>query len=91
MWVLTLLACEEIEEVSFSQFNQAEDHLVVSIGSETLPDTEISLYSSTGIVEVGTASISPGGAPAGTQHTLTVLIDDTYEDCLLYTSPSPRD
>ena len=63
MWLLALLGCEQSEEVTFSQFNQVDDHLIVSIGSETLPDVDATLYSSTGVVEVGTASISPGGGP----------------------------
>jgi hypothetical protein len=40
----------------------------------------IDLTSSTGLVVLGTATVSPAGGPVGTIHELSVVIDDEYEE-----------
>ena len=80
MLLFALLACEQSEEVDYSQFNLTEDQIIVSIGGETTADADTILHSSTGIVEVGSATLSPGGGPIGTTHNLTVIVSDEYED-----------
>ena len=77
---LLLLGCEE-EEVSYAQFNGTSDKIEVSVGvEEELPPTEINLLSSTGLVIVGTATITPAGGPIGTRHLLVVEVDDQWEN-----------
>ena len=79
IWGWLLLSCEE-EEVNYNQFNSTTDTMEISVGaSEELDLVEISLFSSTGLVVVGSASIDPGGGPIGTRHTLVVEVDDTWE------------
>lgn len=82
-WVWALAAglllgadCSSTEEVR-ERFNQ-DDSFEVSIGQEVLPALEAPLSSTTGSIEVGMASLDPGGGPAGTLHTLEVWIDAEY-------------
>jgi hypothetical protein len=75
-----LLGCEE-EEVNYNQFNGTSDTIEVSVGvDEELPPTEINLLSSTGLVVVGTAAITPAGGPIGTRHLLVVEVDNQWEN-----------
>ena len=60
--LLALLSCEQSEELSYMQFNQPDDHLKVYIGPELLPEAQNTLHSSTGLVEIGFASVSPGAS-----------------------------
>ncbi len=45
---------------------------------EELPDVATALHSSTGEVEIGAATVSPGGGPIGTLHTVIVEVYDEY-------------
>ena len=61
--------------------NAQTDQISIQVGTEDVLDAvSISLYSTTGTVEVGTATVNPGGGPIGTEHTLTVEIFDDWED-----------
>ena len=78
-WGFFLLGCEE-EEVEYSQFNGTSDIIEISVGvDEEQPSAEINLLSSTGQVIVGTATITPGGGPIGTRHTLVVNIEEQWK------------
>ncbi|MED5369897.1 MAG: hypothetical protein VX899_02680 [Myxococcota bacterium] len=82
-WSLTALFlgaadCSSSEQ-DLSRFNQ-EDSFDVSIGQEILPVADVVLFSSTGSVEVGSATLDPGGGPVGTLHTLQVWVDADYAD-----------
>ena len=81
MLLAVLLACTEGDEVTYAQFNADTDLLTIQVGTdEVLDPATISLYSTTGTVEIGTASADPGGGPIGTEHTLTVEIFDDWEN-----------
>lgn len=82
-WSLTALMlgaadCSSTEQ-ELSRFNQ-EDSFDVAIGGEILPVADVALFSSTGSVEVGSATLEPGGGPPGTLHTLEVWVDADYAD-----------
>lgn len=73
-------ACQESEEENYNQFNAETDQLEVSVGiEEELEATTIELHSSTGQVIVGTATLTPGGGPIGTEHQLIVEVENTWE------------
>jgi hypothetical protein len=81
MLLAVLLACSEGDEVTYTQFNSDTDQLTIQVGTEELLDpVTISLYSTTGTVEIGSATADPGGGPIGTRHTLTVEVFDDWEN-----------
>jgi hypothetical protein len=81
MLLAVLLACTESDEVTYAQFNAETDQISIQVGSgEVLDATSVSLYSTTGTVEIGTATADPGGGPIGTEHTLTVEVYDDWEN-----------
>ena len=72
--------CQETEESS-DQFNAAGETLSVSVGTnDLLPSVERILHSTTGSVEIGRASVTPGGGPIGTEHQIQVEIFDEWEE-----------
>ena len=79
--LLLLSACEQDEEITYSQFNAPNDTMGVYVGvEELLPAVSIDLNSTTGLVLVGSASVDYGGGPVDTTHTFTVNVLDDYED-----------
>ena len=75
-----LLACQESEEDNYNLFNAETDQLEVSVGIEEESEAQtIELHSSTGQVIVGTATLTPGGGPVGTEHQLIVEVENTWE------------
>jgi hypothetical protein len=81
MLLAVLLACTESDEVTYAQFNAETDQISIQVGSgEVLEATSVSLFSTTGTVEIGTATADPGGGPIGTEHTLTVEVYDDWEN-----------
>jgi hypothetical protein len=81
MLFAVLLACTESDEVTYAQFNAETDQISIQVGSgEVLDATSVSLFSTTGTVEIGTATADPGGGPIGTEHTLTVEVYDDWEN-----------
>ena len=80
MLVWFFLACPETEQEP-TQFNAQDEFLEVHVGVDSLePMAERSLFSSTGIVEVATAQVDPGGAPFGTLHQIRVSILEDYQE-----------
>lgn len=76
---LALLGCTADEETSYDQYNDADESVVISVGTaEFLPAVSVALHSSTGAVEVGLGSVDPGGGPVGTVHTVLVEVFDEY-------------
>lgn len=74
------LGCGEEENQDFTQFNATTDTMIVDIGPEAdETPTEVELRSSTGQVIVGTAVLTPGGGPVGTEHMLVVEVADTWQ------------
>jgi len=75
-----LFSCEETPEDP-NQFNAQEESLTILVGISSLEDDQTrSLNSTTGVVEVATAQISPGGGPSGTIHQIQVEILEEYEE-----------
>lgn len=78
---IVFFSCDESEEVLYAQFNAEDEQLTVEVGVlDTLDPREIVLHSTTGAVEIGSAQVSPGGGPLGTEHTLIVEVGDDWED-----------
>jgi hypothetical protein len=75
-----LISCEETESDP-NQFNAHDESLSILVGIPDLgaPRTR-TLFSTTGLVEVGTASISPGTGPIGTVHLVQVEVLEEYTD-----------
>ncbi len=80
--LLTLLGgCEATEEVDWVRFNSDDTLEVQVVDSEELGDAvEADLYSTTGAVVVGQASVDPGSGPVGTDHLVTVEVLDAWQD-----------
>jgi hypothetical protein len=79
--LLSFIACEQDEEITYSQFNASNDSMSIYIGvEELLPSSSIDLNSTTGLIIVGTAQVDYSGGPVNTTHTFTVNILDEYED-----------
>ena len=74
------LGCGEETEQEYSQFNATTDTLAIVIAPDADDSpAEIELRSSTGQVVVGTAVLTPGGGPVGTEHQLVVEVADTWQ------------
>ena len=74
------LGCGEESDSDLDQFNATTDAFNVSIAPDAdLTPQEIELRSSTGQVIVGTALITPGGGPVGTEHQIVVEVADTWQ------------
>lgn len=81
--LLGLLACEEDPTTTYAQYNATDNSLTVTVGSSCEPapcaDAFAELTSSSGEVDIGDATVSPGGGPIGTVHLVKVVVDDAYE------------
>lgn len=79
--VCALSACNNDEEVKYQQINAEDDALTVLVGEpELLDPVNTVVRSSTGEVEIGSAEVSPGGGPIGTDHEVVVIVFDDYQD-----------
>lgn len=78
--VLLLLACESEEEAVWVQYNSGGESVEVQVGAaEVLDPVQIPLTSSTGAVEIGVATVTPGGGPIGTIHDVLVEVYGDYD------------
>lgn len=78
--LLVSSGCEEDQEPVWEQFNATDDQVSVEVGvEETLDAVTTFLHSSSGQVEVGEASVEPGGGPIGTEHLFVVQVYDDWE------------
>lgn len=76
---LALAGCKEDETV-WVRFN-GDDAMQVAVTVEPPgPPAIADLHSTTGSIVIGTATLDPGSGPPGTDHTLTLLVSDEYED-----------
>ncbi|GDX80121.1 hypothetical protein LBMAG42_19320 [Deltaproteobacteria bacterium] len=77
--VFVLVGCDDTTTTSWEQYNAEGDSVTVAVGAAELSAAvSTTLHSSTGEVEIGTASVDPGGGPIGTTHTVLVSVTDTY-------------
>ncbi len=74
-------ACNGSDEIEWIQFNAEDDTVTIQVGVDEVQDTVSTvLHSTSGQVEVGVASVDPGGGPIGTEHFVVVEVYDDYED-----------
>jgi hypothetical protein len=82
--VLVLVAasgCNKDDEPTYTQFNEEDENLEIDVGAaKKEPAVSIVLYSSSGLVTVGTAKVDPGGGPIGTEHVIVVEVENAYEN-----------
>lgn len=73
--------CQEEVEPNWVQFNGDADSVTIEVGAaEELDPVSCELTSSvTGLV-VGSAEVTPGGGPIGTEHTLLVVVENDWEN-----------
>lgn len=73
------LGCEEETDPTYELFNASDASVEIEVGAEALlPATSLTLMSNTESVEVGAATVDPGGGPIGTFHTVRVEVMDDY-------------
>ena len=76
-----MVACDEETSTSWAQYNADDESITIAVGNaELLPLVSTTLHSSTGEVDIGTASVDPGGGPVGTTHVVKVELSDEYAD-----------
>lgn len=81
MLVLLLVACDQGEATTWKQYNAEDNSVVIEVGmAEVLPAVTTALTSNTGAVELGAASVDPGGGPIDTMHTIEVQIESAYAE-----------
>lgn len=75
------VSCEEEAEPNWVQFNGSGDAVIIEVGiADELDPVSCELTSSvTGLV-VGQATVTPGGGPIGTEHTILVVVEDEWEN-----------
>jgi hypothetical protein len=76
------IACERDQTLGLVQFNNVNDTLVMHVtADEVLGDPTVAdLRSNTGSVVVGTAEVTPGSGPVGTEHEVIVRVQQDYRD-----------
>ena len=74
--------CTGEEEVVWYRFNAEDDTLEVRVTTGEVDEepVTIDLMSTTGAVVVGTASVTPSAAPAGTDHEVLVQVAEDYAE-----------
>lgn len=77
--VFSLAGCASTDEVTWTQYNASDNAVTIEVGAaEELDPVSVELTSNTGAVALGTGSVSPGGGPVGTLHTITVEVSEDY-------------
>lgn len=75
-----LAACSKEVETEWVQFNAPDDLVSVEVGaSEEGEAVSADLHSTSGSVVIGSGAVSPGSGPIGTEHEVTIVLDDEYE------------
>ncbi|MFH1465967.1 MAG: hypothetical protein ABIO70_16390 [Pseudomonadota bacterium] len=72
--------CSKDEEPNWVQFNRDGDTLQVEVGVAEELDAVRSVLISEWGVEIGEATVSPGGGPIGTLHRVLVVVGDDWEN-----------
>jgi hypothetical protein len=74
-----LVGCKDDEEVTWTQYNADGESIDVDVGAAKVePARTAVLHSNTGSIEIGAASVDPGGGPLGTVHTVRVDVLPDY-------------
>lgn len=78
--VWLLLGCASEEETVWEQYNSGGESVDVQVGTaDVLNPVQVPLTSSTGAVEIGVATVTPGGGPIGTLHDVLVEVYADYD------------
>ncbi len=73
--------CQKDTEPNWVQFNGSDDSVTIEVGAADLLDpVVVDLTSSVTSLVVGSATVTPGGGPVGTEHTLLVVVEDEWEN-----------
>lgn len=73
--------CTGNNDAGFVAFNAGDQQLTVQVGPDADPEpVSLRLLSTTETIEVGEATITPGGGPVGTEHDVIVNVLDDFED-----------
>jgi hypothetical protein len=81
--LLSLIACKD-DEPEYSQFNGTDViEIEVTAADDLGESVEEILSSSTGTVDIGTVTVTPGSGPVGTDHDVLIDIDDDFEDLVV--------
>jgi hypothetical protein len=80
LWLaLVLVACDETAATSWERYNADGDEVSIAVGAAELSaSVSTVLHSTTGQVEIGAATVDPGGGPIGTLHTVLVTVSPDY-------------
>jgi hypothetical protein len=79
--VLLALACTDEADTVWVAYNGGSDSVEVDVGSpELLDPVSVVLTSTTGALEIGLGTVSPGGGPIGTVHTVTAQVYEEYAE-----------
>lgn len=76
------LACAcDADKVEWRRFNNPADSVSIEVGpGDPTGPVVVELTSNTGAVVIGTATVDPGRAPVGTDHTLVLEVADDWEE-----------
>lgn len=78
--LVALAACSKEVETEWVQFNAPDDLVSVEVGASDVGEAVTTdLHSTSGSVVIGSGTVSPGSGPIGTDHEVTVVVDDAYE------------
>jgi hypothetical protein len=81
LFSLLALACNGDDELVVQPFNNAADTISIEVAPGPPGEAvTVDLTSNTGQVVIGSATVDPGRAPVGTNHTLVVQVFDEWED-----------
>jgi len=73
--------CDEQTDPVWVQYNSSDDVVDIEVGvEEELDPVGTDLHSSVTELVIGRATVTPGGGPIGTIHSLLVIVDDTWEN-----------
>lgn len=77
--LVALFGCDPEEDVVWRQFNGNSDIVQIEVTpGEPAGVAFVDLTSNTGVVVVGTATVTPARGPVGTSHTLVIEVDDEW-------------
>ena len=77
-WLIGLPSCLEKDATFWAPYNGEDDRVLVFVRSDVQGAVDTDLRSSTGSVTVGTATVDPGAGPVGTEHFVTVEVDEAF-------------
>lgn len=79
--LLLLAGCPKGTDDGFERFNAEDDAVEVQVTASDALGEAVSapLRSTTGEVEVGSVTVTPGSGPVGTEHEIRVEVLDAYE------------